>query len=64
MSNLRTGFRTRNVLALPVVLPGTSDIVGVLEVLNKHAGTFNEDDLSVLTFVASLAGLVLASWCA
>ena len=42
----RTGFRTRSILAGPVKnLEG--EIIGVVQVINKHRGPFNRDDESL-----------------
>lgn len=38
-----TGFKTRNILALPINDP--VELSGVIELLNKRAGTFDADDL-------------------
>lgn len=48
-----TGFTTRKILAVPLVLEG--DILGVIELLNKKTGGFTENDLQLLTLVASAA---------
>ena len=54
----RTGWRTRNVLAVPMTnLHG--DLVGVLESLNKRSGPFTEDDASLLQALADQAGVAL-----
>ncbi|CAA9889129.1 Protein phosphatase 2C-like, stage II sporulation E [Candidatus Methylobacter favarea] len=48
----KTGFKTRNILASPL-LSGDQNIVGVLEVLNKSDGSFDEwDELLQETFSA------------
>ena len=51
-----TGFKTRNLLALPVRLPGQeSSVVGVLQALNKRGGAFTRDDE---VFAQALSGQV------
>lgn len=51
----QTGFRTRNLLTLPLILPG-GEVIGVLQVLNKIGGDFsNEDRLMAETFGALTA---------
>ena len=53
-----TGFVTRSVLAVPLV--SGRKVVGVLEVLNKVDGSgFNEQDLEVLTALASTAAIAI-----
>jgi len=50
----RTGFRTRNLLCVPLRTPGGS-ILGVFQVLNKRAGVFTALDLEILEVLASQA---------
>ena len=54
-----TGYRTRSLLAVPVVRDGV--VVGVLQVLNKAAGdgTFDGDDLQILMRLAATVRTVL-----
>ncbi len=54
----RTGFRTHNILAVPL-LGYAGDLVGVLEVLNKQGGPFGDDDITLLETLAAQAGVVL-----
>jgi GAF domain-containing protein len=51
--DLRLGFRTRDMLILPLQLWGEEPI-GVLEVLNKRNGRFGDDDLEILTTIGAL----------
>jgi GAF domain-containing protein len=60
--DLRTGFKTRSVLALPITLPASDRCIGVLEGLNKQVGSFTEEDTAMLQVFASVAGLVLHGW--
>jgi phosphoserine phosphatase len=54
----RTGWRTRNMLAVPMTnLEGR--LVGVLEALNKRSGPFTDDDTALLTALADQAGVAL-----
>lgn len=53
-----TGFRTRNILSLPLV-SHTGELVGVLQVLNKSQGAFDEYDVSLAQTLAAQAGVVL-----
>ena len=57
----RTGFRTRSILAVPL-LDYSGQIVGVLEVINKkddNTGQFNQDDIVLAETLAAQAGVVL-----
>jgi len=54
----RTGWRTRNILAVPMTnLNG--NLVGVLEALNKRSGPFGDDDAALLRALADQAGVAL-----
>ncbi len=54
----RTGWRTRNILAVPMTnLNG--DLVGVVEALNKRSGAFGDDDAALLRALADQAGVAL-----
>ncbi len=53
----QTGFRTRNLLAVPLEHRGK--VLGVAEVLNKREGAFTEEDLQVLTTLAEFAAIAL-----
>jgi len=54
----KTGWRTRDILAVPMTnLEG--ELVGVLEALNKRAGSFTERDRALLTALADQAGVAL-----
>ena len=54
----RTGFRTRNILAVPLC-DYSGDLVGVLEVINKRAGAFSEYDISLAETLAAQAGVAI-----
>ncbi|MBI1831281.1 MAG: GAF domain-containing protein, partial [Planctomycetes bacterium] len=54
----RTGFHTRNLLAVPLRnLRG--ECIGVFEVLNKHAGDFSAEDVELARLLASQASIAL-----
>lgn len=40
----RTGFHTRNILAVPLKSPHDGQLLGVLELFNNHGGPFDKDD--------------------
>ncbi len=52
-----TGFTTKKVLAVPLVVEG--EVLGVVELLNKDEGDFTQDDLRLLSLVASSAAISL-----
>ena len=52
----KTGFVTRSILAAPM-LNLRRDLVGVVEVLNKRAGSFIEEDEELLRLFASYAAV-------
>jgi phosphoserine phosphatase len=53
-----SGFRTRNLLALPL-WGCTGDMVGVLEIINKRGGPFGDYDISLAESLAAQAGVVI-----
>jgi GAF domain-containing protein len=54
------GFKTRSMLAAPVI--GGGNVLGVVEVLNKHDGKlFNQDDQTLLTLMCRFSGELLIS---
>lgn len=54
----QTGYRTRCMLTLPLI--GYEDsLIGVLQILNKNSGTFDEQDEYVATALAAQAAVVL-----
>ena len=54
----KTGWRTRNILAVPMTnLNG--DLVGVVEALNKRSGPFTDDDTALMRALADQAGVAL-----
>jgi signal transduction histidine kinase len=48
----RTGFRTRSIVAAPLLDP-TGRLLGVVQVLNRHGGPFGLADQQLLTAIAS-----------
>lgn len=53
-----TGFRTRNILAVPL-LDASGRTFGVFEVLNKRHGPFDEEDEALVRMLGSLAAASL-----
>jgi adenylate cyclase len=56
----QTGFRTRNLLCVPVRTP-RGEIIGVAQVLNKRRGRFTRQDLSLFQDITGQATLALQS---
>ncbi len=54
----KTGYRTENILTVPVFLP-SGRIIGVFQAVNKKKGVFREWDLEVFSFLARYAGKTL-----
>lgn len=55
----RTGFHTCNILAAPLISPHDDRLVGVLQLLNKRGGCFNEFDEQLVEAFASHAATAL-----
>lgn len=55
-----TGFKTRNVLCIPISDRG--ELIGVLQLLNRKAGTFDARDLGFVTAACSGASIALRSF--
>jgi len=55
----RTGFRTMNILAVPVRDHDGRSVVGVIQVLNKRGGAFERHDQMLLERIAERIGPVL-----
>ena len=54
----QTGFRTRNLLTLPLVVPD-GEVVGALQVLNKIGGQFTDNDQLLAAALGSLTGVAI-----
>jgi GAF domain-containing protein len=48
----KSGFVTRNILAIPI-LNSKQEVIGVIQMLNKHTGDFTYDDEGVMNFFAN-----------
>jgi len=53
----QTGFRTRSALCVPLISRGK--VLGVIEILNKISGDFNDDDLHLLQSIATSVSIAL-----
>ena len=56
--DLRTGYNTRNLLAVPL-RNHEGEIIGTFEVLNKNIGSFNEADKEILKALAAQAAIAI-----
>ena len=56
----RTGFKTKNLLCVPMISGGR--VMGVIELINKKGGTFNDEDLRATKSVASSAAIALENF--
>lgn len=56
----QTGFKTRNILCAPVRTV-KDELIGVIQVLNKKEGEFEEEDLSLLEAMTTQAAVALQS---
>jgi len=53
-----TGYRTRNLLALPLIGAG-GEIIGAFEILNKRAGSYTAEDTEIALSLAANAALAI-----
>jgi serine/threonine-protein kinase len=58
--DLRSGYRTLNMLVVPVWDATTRGVIGVLQVLNKRSGPFERRDQMLLERIAESVSPVLA----
>jgi len=54
----KTGYQTKNILAVPMLARG-SEVVGVIEAINKKGGKFDDYDGSLLMTFGSLAATAI-----
>lgn len=57
-----TGYRTSNILAVPVWSADARTVVGVIQVLNKRGGAFERHDQILIERIAEAVGPVLEHW--
>jgi GAF domain-containing protein len=60
MFDNQTGFQTRSVLCIPLIAMG--EICGVLQLINKLGGEFDDRDLLLLRILGALAAPALSSF--
>jgi signal transduction histidine kinase len=56
--DLRSGYRTRSILCMPL-RDNLGSIIGVVQVLNKKGGPFTEEDVELLGALASQASIAI-----
>jgi eukaryotic-like serine/threonine-protein kinase len=56
--DLRTGYRTRNILTLPLTGQDGS-VLGVFQVINKQEGAFEVEDVEILSELAASASIAI-----
>jgi GAF domain-containing protein len=53
------GFVTRSIVCVPII--AHDQLIGVIELLNKSSGAFNETDLAVLAMLSQVAAKILTA---
>jgi Nif-specific regulatory protein len=56
--DLRSGYQTRSLLAIPLRMHA-GEIIGTFEVLNKEMGSFNKDDEEILKALGAQAAIAI-----
>ena len=56
----KTGYRTRTILALPLI-DNNGENIGVIEVINKHNGIFNDADIDILKGLSSIVAIAIVN---
>jgi putative nucleotidyltransferase with HDIG domain len=56
----KTGYRTKTILALPLT-DHTGENFGVIEVINKHKGVFNNADIDILKGLSSVVAIAIVN---
>jgi len=56
--DLRTGYRTRNLLTVPLG-DADGDVIGVVQAINKRAGDFSTEDVETLQSIAAIVGIAI-----
>ena len=57
--DIRSGYRTRDILTWPVKRPQHATTIGVIQVLNKRVGRFDRNDERLIEAIASEIGVAL-----
>jgi GAF domain-containing protein len=48
----KSGYKTKNIIAIPIY-DSKQEVMGVMQLLNRSRGDFNESDVKTLTFFAN-----------
>ena len=48
----KSGYTTKNILTVPI-FNSKQEVMGIIQLLNKHRDGFNENDLELMTFFAN-----------
>ncbi len=56
----KTGYKTRTILGIPLT-DHNSEIIGVIEVINKHNGIFNNADIDILKGLSSIVAITIVN---
>ena len=56
----KTGYKTRTILGLPVK-DHDGKVIGVIEVINKHNGIFNNADIDILKGLSSIVAITIVN---
>lgn len=56
--DLRTGYATRNILGLPI-RNHQGEVLGVIEVINKHGGGFDDQDVRIMDGLTSIVSIAI-----
>lgn len=54
-----TNYKTKSILASPIISSRDDSIIGVVEILNKHNGVFNDKDLSIIEAFSTFCSNIL-----
>jgi signal transduction histidine kinase len=54
----QTGYKTRDMITFPLKR-WEGEPIGVIELLNKHDGRLNEDDISILTIISAMTAMAI-----
>jgi len=57
-TDAKTGYRTKTILGLPII-DHKGETVGVIEVINKLDGTFNDSDIDILKGLSSIVAIAI-----
>ena len=53
-----TGYRTRCILCVPI-RNHAGDVLGVMELINKHQGAFNQEDMTIVKTLSSIVAIAI-----